>query len=58
MDDFFNKRAEMYEDHMRETLSDFITFYDSISTCIASTQDKIHVRDIGVGTGKKEWGRN
>ena len=36
---------------MRETLSDFEAFYNSISTCIASTQDKIHILDIGVGTG-------
>jgi len=51
MADFFNKRADGYEDHMRETASDFEGFYDSISTCIASTQDKIHILDIGVGTG-------
>ncbi len=36
---------------MREELSDYEAFYDSISTCIASTQDKIHVLDIGIGTG-------
>ena len=51
MADFFNKRADGYEVHTRETLSDFEAFYNSISTCIASTQDKIHVLDIGVGTG-------
>ena len=51
MAEFFNKRAEGYDDHMRETLSDVEALYDSISTCIASTQDKIHVLDIGVGTG-------
>ncbi len=51
MADFFNKRAEGYEAHMREALSDYKAFYDSISTCIASTQDKIHVLDIGIGTG-------
>ena len=55
MADFFNKRAETYEDHMKES-SDFDIvrfegFYDSISTCIASTQEEIHILDIGVGTG-------
>ncbi len=51
MADFFNKRAEGYDDHMRENISNFEGIYDSISTCIASTQEKIQVLDIGVGTG-------
>jgi len=51
MADFFNERAEGYDDHMRETVSWFEGFYNSISTCIASTQEEIHILEIGVGSG-------
>ncbi len=51
MADFFNKRADTYDDHMREHISNFEEIYNSISTCIASTQERIQVLDIGIGTG-------
>ncbi|MFX1475513.1 MAG: class I SAM-dependent methyltransferase [Promethearchaeota archaeon] len=51
MADFFNARAETYDDHMRETVSWFEEFYDSVSTCIAKTKDQIHILNIGIGTG-------
>jgi len=54
--DFFNERAIGYDDHMRETVSDFEGFYYSISACIARTQEKIRVLDIGVGTGLELMG--
>lgn len=51
MADFFNEKAAGYDDHMRESVSDFEGFYYSISACIARTQEKIRVLDIGIGTG-------
>lgn len=50
MDDFFNKRAETYDNHMRENI-DFEGLYNSVSTCIAKTKEQIHILNIGIGTG-------
>jgi len=56
MVDFFNERATGYDDHMRAMVSDFEGFYYAISACIARTQEKIRVLDIGVGTGLELMG--
>lgn len=51
MADFFNKRAEGYDDHMRESVEFFDQFYDSISSCVVKTKSKVRILDIGCGTG-------
>jgi len=51
MADFFNKRAEIYDNHQKENIESFEQFYDSISSCVTKTKSKIRVLDIGYGTG-------
>ncbi|MFC1948937.1 methyltransferase domain-containing protein [Chloroflexota bacterium] len=51
MADFFNKRVETYDDHMKENVESFDQFYESISSCVAKTRSKIRILDIGCGTG-------
>ncbi len=51
MADFFNKRAETYDEHMKENIEFFDQLYDSISSCIVKTESKVRIMDIGCGTG-------
>lgn len=51
MGEFFNKRANLYEDHMRETVELFEKYYNSISNPIVQTDEQIKILDLGCGTG-------
>ncbi|MDF2672008.1 MAG: SAM-dependent methyltransferase [Clostridiales bacterium] len=51
MASFFNKRANGYEEHMKETVESFDKYYISVSNSIDNTQDVIEILDIGCGTG-------
>jgi len=48
MAQFFNERADGYEEHMRPLVSDL---YDVISTPIPITNEPISILDLGCGTG-------
>src|SRR6056297_304932 len=51
MDEFFDKRAANYDQHMQENVDDFNTFYQKIAEDIKSTEEPVSVLDIGCGTG-------
>ena len=51
MGEFFNKRADGYEEHMKETVEEFEKYYKAISHPIRKTEDKINILDLGCGTG-------
>ena len=46
MPDFFNKRAETYDEHQKESIESFDQFYDSISSCVTQTKSKIRILDF------------
>lgn len=48
MADFFDKRVETYDDHMKGF---FVESYESISSCMSKTKSKVRILDIGCGTG-------
>lgn len=51
IDTFFNKRAEIYEKHMRGCVAGFSKFYKTISKPIRTTMKPIDILDLGCGTG-------
>lgn len=51
MDSFFNKRADKYDSHMEQNVSNFNQFYSSIADQIKATDQRINILDIGCGTG-------
>ena len=51
MGEFFNKRADTYEDHMKETVECFAEYYKDISRPIKETKENIAILDLGCGTG-------
>lgn len=53
MDDFFNQRADSYDQHMRDSLASFDPFYQAVCQHISSTNEKIQILDIGIGTGNE-----
>ncbi|WIV12437.1 class I SAM-dependent methyltransferase [Proteiniborus sp. MB09-C3] len=50
MAEFFNNRAEGYEEHMLG-LEDSINYYKTLSKEIIPNHDKIEILDLGCGTG-------
>lgn len=50
MAQFFNERAEGYEEHMRQILP-FDEFYGAIATLIPTTESELAILDLGCGTG-------
>lgn len=51
MADFFDNRAEGYENHMRGCVNDFSEFYKTISNPILDTDKPLLILDLGCGTG-------
>lgn len=52
MADFFNQRAEGYDEHMKNVaVEDFSDFYKTIGLPIRDTDKNISVLDLGCGTG-------
>jgi tRNA (cmo5U34)-methyltransferase len=51
MDEFFNKRAASYDDHMKNNVTNFEKYYKMIADPITKTNEKIKILDIGCGTG-------
>ncbi|NPV80536.1 MAG: class I SAM-dependent methyltransferase [Firmicutes bacterium] len=52
MSEFFDRRAEGYDSHMREVLAaDFQPFYRAVATPMTPTSERISILDLGCGTG-------
>ena len=51
MNDFFNKRAASYDDHMKNNVDSFEKYYKMIADPITKTNERIKILDIGCGTG-------
>lgn len=51
MGEFFNKRADRYEEHMKETVEFFTEYYKAIASPIKETESNIDILDLGCGTG-------
>jgi tRNA (cmo5U34)-methyltransferase len=51
MNDFFDKRAANYEDHMKLNIEDFDNFYETATAQIPASNQIVNVLDLGVGTG-------
>lgn len=51
MDEFFNKRAASYDDHMKNNVNNFERYYKMIADPITKTNERIKILDIGCGTG-------
>jgi tRNA (cmo5U34)-methyltransferase len=51
MSEFFNKRAKTYDKHMSEVVEKFEDYYDTLSSPMGESGEKIKVLDIGCGTG-------
>ena len=50
MSDFFDNRADTYDDHMLNEL-DLNAFYNEIAECIPKNRTNIKLLDLGCGTG-------
>jgi tRNA (cmo5U34)-methyltransferase len=50
MENYFNKKASVYDNHMKNTVTSFDDFYRKISDPI-SMNNNIEILDIGCGTG-------
>lgn len=48
---FFNNRADTYDEHMKQNVNSFDSFYQNIAKVINNTQKQIKILDIGCGTG-------
>jgi len=48
MSQFFNERADEYEEHMRSFV---LELYDVIASPISTTRETISILDLGCGTG-------
>ncbi len=51
MGEFFDRRADIYEDHMREVIPDFDAFYSCVAAQIPETSADLQILDLGCGTG-------
>jgi tRNA (cmo5U34)-methyltransferase len=49
--DFFEKRADGYDEHMAESVEDFKAFYAILADPIEKTEGEIAILDLGAGTG-------
>lgn len=51
MAEFFDRRVDGYEEHMREILPAFDEFYSSVAGQIPATGEPLSILDLGCGTG-------
>jgi len=51
MADFFNRRSDSYDEHMRRSVASFETFYEAVAQSIPRTEEPLRILDIGCGTG-------
>lgn len=51
MGEFFNKRADGYEEHMKNTVEFFDEYYKVIAQPVKETDENINILDLGCGTG-------
>lgn len=50
MDEFFDKRADSYDEHMLEELQ-LTEFYEAVESCFSASIEKKSLLDLGCGTG-------
>ena len=51
MGEFFDRRAEGYDEHMRRSVESFDAFYDAVADAVDATDAPVRILDLGVGTG-------
>lgn len=51
MSQFFDERANGYDQHMKQTVTSFEKFYNIISVPIDRTKEVVEILDLGCGTG-------
>ena len=51
MADFFDRRADGYDEHMRENVEAFDAFYGAVAAAVPETDEPLEILDLGVGTG-------
>lgn len=51
MNEFFDRRVDTYEDHMREVIPNFDEFYSAVVSPIPVTDSSLSILDLGCGTG-------
>ena len=51
MADFFDRRADGYDEHMKENVEAFDAFYGAVADAVPKTDEAIELLDLGVGTG-------
>ena len=51
MGDFFDRRSESYDQHMRENVANFEDFYRAAAQPILKTERPLEILDLGCGTG-------
>jgi len=51
MAEFFDVRAEGYDEHMKRSVESFETFYAAVADGVGTTDQPMDVLDLGAGTG-------
>jgi len=51
MSQFFDERANSYDHHMKQTVTQFKKIYNIISILIGRTKEAVEILDLGCGTG-------
>jgi ubiquinone/menaquinone biosynthesis C-methylase UbiE len=51
MKSFFDYRVERYDEHMAESVEEYLAFYRQIAVPFHETDEPIEILDLGAGTG-------